>query len=152
MLLSRCIKPLRPLVIIALRFYWWVFRPKTRGAKALLEYNEQFLLVKPMFGYKYTLPGGGVKRNESPEDGMRREIYEELGIGLAEAEFLGSFISTVEYKQDEVFAFYAKLNSDVLNTCNIEIESVKWLPLDQIKSLGPVSAKIIDLFKLRKNY
>lgn len=41
------------------------------------------LLVKATYRDKWTLPGGVVERGESPRDGARREVFEELGIDLS---------------------------------------------------------------------
>lgn len=129
-----------------LRAYWFIFRPKTRGAKAILSYQGKILLVKPTYGYKYTFPGGGIKKKESPEEGLRREIKEELGIELGEVKFLGSFVSTAEYKKDEVFAFFSELKTDELIIQKFEIEKIKWVTLAEVEKLGPVSGRIVSLY------
>ncbi|WP_130802997.1 NUDIX domain-containing protein [Acinetobacter ihumii] len=55
-------------------------------AIGLLFYHGKVLVgwreAKQHQGNKYEFPGGKVEQGESPEDACRREIYEEVGIGL----------------------------------------------------------------------
>ena len=52
---------------------------------------------------KWTLPGGGLDVNESPRQGLEREVYEEAGLKLSEFEFLTRFDSEYHYPdQDSV--------------------------------------------------
>ncbi len=48
--------------------------------KALIKNNEgQILLVKENSD-KWDLPGGGLDHDEEPEDGIKRELLEEIGV------------------------------------------------------------------------
>lgn len=50
------------------------------AVKALIKNQEgQILLVKEKSD-KWDLPGGGLNHGEEPEDGLRRELQEEIGI------------------------------------------------------------------------
>ena len=65
------------------KLYWFIFRPKIRGVKCVIEYNDSILLVRISYAHKgWTLPGGGVKRRETFEEAARREAKEETGIIL----------------------------------------------------------------------
>lgn len=45
------------------KLYWFIFRPKTRGVKCIVENKGKFLLVKLNYAHhKWTIPGGGVKK------------------------------------------------------------------------------------------
>lgn len=54
--------------------------PAHLGANAIITCNGKLLLEKRRDSDIWGLVGGGVKKTESPLDGMIREIYEELGV------------------------------------------------------------------------
>lgn len=49
------------------------------SVNALIETSDGILLVKPSYKKGWDLPGGIVESDESPVEGLRREIVEELG-------------------------------------------------------------------------
>lgn len=49
------------------------------SVNALIETPDGMLLVKPSYKKGWDLPGGIVESDESPVEGLRREIVEELG-------------------------------------------------------------------------
>src|SRR4030042_605907 len=69
------------------------FQNVAAAAAAILEYDGKILLVKrgqePEKG-KLDLPGGFLDPKESAEDGLRREIREELHIDLKQLKYIGS--------------------------------------------------------------
>ena len=60
--------------------YVSVYAPVVHDDRALLAYNKQ----GPYQG-KWGLPGGGVEFGETPDGAIRREIWEEIGVEVAEA-------------------------------------------------------------------
>ena len=65
--------------------------------RVLLNYKDQVLLVK---GYisdnTWSFPGGGVRKNESIEEGLIREIEEETKINLEKEQLI--FVSKLQIK------------------------------------------------------
>jgi 8-oxo-dGTP diphosphatase len=49
-------------------------------AGAVIREDGRFLTIKRADNGKWELPGGVLELDESPEDGVRREVYEETGI------------------------------------------------------------------------
>jgi ADP-ribose pyrophosphatase YjhB (NUDIX family) len=69
----------------ARRAWWRVLRvPRTGVVVAAFDEHGRVLLVRHSYGPPvWTLPGGGIRRGEHPEQAMLREIGEELGCSLA---------------------------------------------------------------------
>ena len=141
------IKLFRPFIILGSRSLWYITRPITAGAKVIVIYNNQILLIKNTYGYAYSLPGGGIKKNESPEKAAIREVFEEVGIPLDKVIALPSFITYEEYKEDTVHTFYAHVNSKEYTLDKVEIDIAEWHPLHNLPKLGTVTAKSIELYE-----
>lgn len=78
----------RPLIRIVFTFLqglrrllWLVTGPGREGVHAVpLTPAGAVVLVKLTYAPGWRLPGGGRKRGESPEEGMLRELREEIGL------------------------------------------------------------------------
>jgi len=46
----------------------------------LFDDDDRLLVVKPTYRGEWLLPGGAVERDESPWEGARREVREEIGL------------------------------------------------------------------------
>jgi 8-oxo-dGTP pyrophosphatase MutT (NUDIX family) len=57
-----------------------LFSQKTLGARALIIKDGQILLVQHTYSKGWYTVGGGVEKNESPLEALKRELYEEVGI------------------------------------------------------------------------
>lgn len=57
------------------------------GANAIITCNDQILLEKRRDSGTWGLVGGGVKNHETELQAIRREVYEELGLRVAENRF-----------------------------------------------------------------
>lgn len=60
--------------------------PAKRMATCVLFFDEgdRLLVVKPTYRKDWLLPGGTVERDESPWDGARREVLEEIGLEVGQ--------------------------------------------------------------------
>jgi NAD+ diphosphatase len=108
------------------------FHNVAAAVAALLDYNGKILFVRrvrePRKG-KLDLPGGFIDPKESAENGMNRELKEELGITLAQMQYLGSapniyLYKDVTYNTCDLF-FYAKIQSIPTNVDGSEIASLE---------------------------
>lgn len=124
---------LHSMIRSVLHLYWRMLRPSTRGARAIVVDEEgEVLLVKHSYGSQYWyLPGGGVKRGESPEQAVRRELYEELEIRLDETVAFGQYTNQVEGKIDTVHIYSARIQRQPTKSSS-EIAFAQWFPLDQL--------------------
>ncbi|MCX6703446.1 MAG: NUDIX domain-containing protein [Candidatus Zambryskibacteria bacterium] len=114
------------------RVYWKILRPKTYGARALVLYGDNVLLVKNLNLPYWTIPGGGMAKGESPETCVIRELKEELDLDIDSVEYkLGIYTSGHEGKQDEIHIFVVKL----LTTRFVkqwELADAQWFPIDSL--------------------
>lgn len=126
-------------------------RRKVRAV--VLNERGEVLLVRP-HGYRegdWTLAGGGVEDGESPVEAMRRELAEELGVGLeaelAELPVTNRFVYSTEHKakrgldhdgQDAVM-FACRLAADTpLRLQAEEVADARWFAANDAAEAFPV--------------
>jgi len=139
--------------------------PVRISTKAIIIYNKHLLVIKHQQNSKeyFTLPGGGVNKNENLSTGLKRECMEELGaeIEIEDIVFVRDYIAdNHEFaKQDPGFhqveiMFLCKILNP--NSLHKQTEPDKtqigfeWLPLENIKNL-PLYPKVLSM-KIMKIY
>ena len=101
--------------------------------KCVLRHGNKVLLIKNSYGLKlWTLPGGGVKRNESLMDAVTREVREEVGITINDLRECGSLFNDKEYRRNTIWVFATQVSSDQLEIDDLEVEEAKWFPQDEL--------------------
>lgn len=145
------IKFFRPVIILGLRTLWFITRPTTSGAKVIVTCGDEILLIKTTYGYSYSLPGGGIKKGETPEEAALRETYEEVGIRLDAVNSLPSFVTFEEFKKDTVYSFYTEVSSKEYTLDALEIDSATWYKIDKLPKVGSVTKKTLDLYFQNRN-
>ncbi len=123
-------------VACGLVFY---FNPTVAAAAFVFDTAGRVLLVRrakePAAG-KFGVPGGFIDFGESAEDGMRREVREEVGLELTNVRFLVSFPNLYHYRDviypvvDLYFAADA-LNPETASALD-GIASIEWRNLDDV--------------------
>jgi 8-oxo-dGTP pyrophosphatase MutT (NUDIX family) len=115
-----------------LRLYWFVRRPPLRGVKCVLTDGDRVLLVRHTYGEReWDLPGGGLRRAESPLGAARREMAEELGV-RPEWKPLADVPATIHHRSGTVHCFQADLHEPNLSLDGGEIAAAKWFPSDEL--------------------
>lgn len=94
--------------------------------------DGDILLVKNRFSrQKWTLPGGGVNRNESYEQAAARETLEEVGLKIHNLRYLGKANSHESYAKFSVRVFAAHAyDCDI--KCNFEIMEARWFNMNYL--------------------
>ncbi|MFA5131851.1 MAG: NUDIX hydrolase [Candidatus Paceibacterota bacterium] len=146
-LTKKTIKFFRPVILVMMRSWWFITRPKTKGVKVMILCGNEILLIKNTYGYNYILPGGGIHKGELPEDAARREVSEEVGIQLTNITALPPFIAYQEYKEDTVHSFHGEVASKDFILDKVEIDIAEWFPLDKLPKIGSVSDRIIKTYQ-----
>ena len=113
---------------------------------ALFNKNRTKVLLIEFLPGRYSLPGGHTEPNELPEDTMRRELREELGItedvGLKKRDFWRHSDGKI------VLGFVGEMSEDIEIFINKdEIEAAVWTSISDIES-GNRTAGMFDAFIL----
>jgi 8-oxo-dGTP pyrophosphatase MutT (NUDIX family) len=67
--------------LLVLRAWWTVRRPRSDGVRCVLRRGDAFVLVRHTYGDGgWMLPGGRIRRGESPLATAAREVRQELGV------------------------------------------------------------------------
>ena len=118
------------------------------GSYGVILNNDKILLVKKAYGgYKglLDLPGGGIEHEETPEDALKREIMEEVGVEVTYYKLLDIKLVNIKWQMDD------KRVEDlhhlgILYKTNIKDGKIKDTP-DGLDSLGASWYSIKDLKK-----
>ena len=102
----------------------------TAGAVVLND-EGQLLLLKHVFraGSGWGIPGGFVKAGEQPEEAVRRELREEVGLELAHVEV--ALIRTLRRTKQIEIIFYCSSQGEA-RPQSVEVESADWFPLQAL--------------------
>jgi NADH pyrophosphatase NudC (nudix superfamily) len=137
------------------------FHNVATAAAAILEYDRKIILIKrarePGKG-KLDLPGGFTDPEETAEDGLNREIKEELGITLDKMKYIGSSPNVYKYKDVtyntcDLF-FYSRIDSIPTDFNKTEISELILINPSEIalKDFAFIStSKGLELFKNTKD-
>ncbi|MFQ3671482.1 MAG: NUDIX domain-containing protein [Verrucomicrobiia bacterium] len=115
------------------------FNPAVAAAALIIDQHERLLLLRrekePRRGF-WALPGGFVDIGERVEDGLRREIQEEIGLQFDTFDFLASFPNSYLFKGvtypvlDLFFTTHVPTAQPDLN--RDEASDHKWVPRTEI--------------------
>lgn len=130
----------------ALRVWWFVRRPDTRGVKCVLRHDGRVLFIRHTYGDRrvWELPGGGVARGETPAAAVAREAREELGVAPAWRPV--AVIRIRDHKVNELHVFTADVASADVTLDPGEIGEARWAPPGAPpRPLSPSTAAILKL-------
>jgi 8-oxo-dGTP pyrophosphatase MutT (NUDIX family) len=129
-----------------MQVYWFLVRPITMGTRILLIKDDHVVLVKHSYQDAWYLPGGGIKRNESLEQAIRREAAEECGATINRIRFLGIYTNFVNYKNDHISLFESD-DFTLMEKRDHEIEQVALFPMQQLpQKISPGSRRKIEAY------
>ncbi|MFM6958505.1 MAG: thiamine phosphate synthase [Acinetobacter sp.] len=96
-------------------------------------------------GNKHEFPGGKVEQGETPEQACRREIYEEVGIGLKD----WHIFDMIQHEYDDIIVnlhlFHAYVPDELLNQIH---QPWAWYHRDQLARLNFPKANAVILQRL----
>jgi len=130
----------------AARLYWRLRKPRTLGVRAVvLDDTDRVALVRHTYTDQWYLPGGGVKKGESFETAIHRELKEEVALSDARIErVLGVYHSRRDAKDDHIVIFAVRVSAaqDLRPSDPIEIEEVRWFAMDDMPAtVSPATSR-----------
>jgi 8-oxo-dGTP pyrophosphatase MutT (NUDIX family) len=112
-----------------LQVVWFLRRPETQGVKCVLGCGEQILLVRHTYGRRsWDVPGGSIKRRESPLSAAHREMTEELGLDGAQWAEIGQLRGRLDHRRDTIHCFRTEMSAPALTLDRGELETAQWFP------------------------
>jgi len=121
--------------------------------------NKELLLCKMspnrgVFPGQWGLPGGGVERGESIEDGFRREMREEIGVEIDNIEpaFFkdGTYEKTLrDGSKQDVYMVFLLFNCTAVSEdliLNDEFVEYKWIAKSEVKEMD-LNVETVDTLK-----
>lgn len=114
-----------------------IFKPKTKGVKILIRFQNEYLLIKNSYGKTnlWTLPGGGAKKNENQASAAKREVKEELGIKLKDLKKIDYFLNEDEPNKDMITLFISKVENKNFIVDKKEIKEASWFSKKELVNL-----------------
>ncbi len=122
------------------------------GVSAVLtNLQGDVLLLRHSYGPDvWALPGGGMKTGENPEDCIRREVKEELGVTLGKVDYLGTIEEQLSGSPHTAHLFAAICNARPVPDLR-EVEVARFFPSHSLpEPLGEVTRRRLDAWKARE--
>jgi ADP-ribose pyrophosphatase YjhB (NUDIX family) len=123
----------------------------TVGAVALLcRPDGAILLVDQRHTPGWALPGGLLRRGESPADAVAREVAEEVGITLQPAELPTPYavVAPDVRRVDVVYRVNVAASTDASREDEAEVRKLGWFALDALPDVSEPTADILRALDL----
>jgi ADP-ribose pyrophosphatase YjhB (NUDIX family) len=114
---------------------------------AVIVRRDQILLVSDSpDARRWDFPGGFLRYGEKPEEGLQRELWEELGVEAKIGRLLAAKVDTYASESDfSLNLFYdTQLESEVLRPAG-EVTAAQWFPWDRLPRIKFASTKQVIL-------
>lgn len=97
----------------------------------MLDGQGRVLLLKHAFrpGSGWGIPGGFLLKGEQPDEAIRRELREEIGLEFESAEL--AFVRTLK-KYDQVEIIFRCHPRSEAQPCSSEVKRAEWFSLDEL--------------------
>lgn len=122
---------------------------------AILEKEDKVFIArrrpgKHLEGY-WEFPGGKIENNETPEECLKRELKEELGIEITVKNYIGKSIYKYPQKTIELLCFSAFVKKGRIQLT--EHDAYEWININDAFAfkLAHADIPLIELYKNRLN-
>jgi len=125
-------------------------------ASMLVRRGDEYLFIKqnkPGGAYPESLhiPGGGIEPGETPEEGARREVRDEVGIEVQNVKSIDFDWDLVPYKGKETLLIFLRFSGDYASgepRPLTDAKEILWLTSDEIRSANHNAPSLRLLAKL----
>jgi 8-oxo-dGTP diphosphatase len=100
-----------------------------RASNAIIQRDQQFLVIQRNDGRGVCLPGGLANRNETEEETLRREVMEETGLRVTGQELRMRYHSTADVPCD-ISVFEVQATGELKNSWE---GSPQWMTVAEIE-------------------
>ena len=99
------------------------------SAKGFFYDGKRILIVKPTGSKdRYDIPGGKIKFGESKEQGLFRECFEEIGLKIKKAKFIGE-----DKEREKVYFLITEWEGEIVLQQE-EIEKYRWVEPESVEN------------------
>jgi 8-oxo-dGTP diphosphatase len=135
-----------------LRFWVAIFRGRSgsQGARIIIVDDRRVLLVSHWYApWAWTLPGGGVDNDETPEDAAMREGFEETGLKVKSIAGEIGVYTGVMGRREKIYVFYTgDFEGSLQMTPNLEIMARSWFDIDNLPhEISPANRRRIEAYR-----
>jgi NAD+ diphosphatase len=96
------------------------------------------------------LPGGGVKKDESLQEAVIRELQEEVRVRVTQAVELGAMVFTDQFKHDTVWFFEATVFDLNIKADGVEISEARWFEINKLpKTLSKSALQGLQFYRIK---
>lgn len=97
---------------------------------AVIERGGEFLMARRRDIGFWNLPGGGLEAGETVDEGLAREVKEEVGVTIRIVRLIGVY--SKPQKSEIVLTFLCKLTTEDEPSTSDEVSEVGWFTLDRL--------------------
>jgi 8-oxo-dGTP diphosphatase len=121
----------------------------TVGALVLLQREgdrSSVLLVHQRHTRQWALPGGLLRRGEGAPQGVRREVAEEIGLTLDEAQTahaVGVIVDPRPRRVDVLFACSLPADAPTPAPHHVEVNEVRWCTVADLPAITAITAQVL---------
>ncbi len=114
------------------------------ACSAIIERGGEYLMARRRDIGWWNLPGGGLEAGETVEQGLAREVREEIGAEIRVVRLVGVY--SKPQKQEVVLTFLCKLAGDTQPTTSDEISEIGWFAPDSLpeRTLPKHRQRVLD--------
>ncbi len=121
------------------------------SVKGIIIHQDQVILLKNE-RQEWELPGGRLEKGETPEEAVRREIEEELGLTCAVDSLVDVWVYEVVTGKEVLIVTYLCRCDSLAVVISDEHLDYKWFPLSEVEHLRMPAGYKNSINKVNKNH